>query len=120
MNDNFDVKEKCSQANSSEKSALSFSSMLENNNLYRGIYGLILTDIPDVQIVDPSEITAHLIKENRMLYQWLKEVDDTKGPVHFTVKKMVKSGYQVDELFFVLVAKHFEKHITVILGMDSF
>ena len=33
---------------------------------------------------------------------------------------LVKSDYQVDELFFVLVPKHFEKHITVILGMDSF
>ena len=47
-NDNFDVKEKCSQANSSEKSVSSFSLMLEYNKLYRGIYGLILTDIPDV------------------------------------------------------------------------
>ena len=88
MNDNFDVKQKCSQPKSTENSASSFVLTLENNKLYRGIYGLILTDIPDVQIVDPSQITDHLVKENKMLYQWPKEVLDTKGSVHFTVKKM--------------------------------
>ena len=61
---------------------------MEKNKLYKGIYGLILTDIPDVQIVSPSDVTGHLIKENKMLYQWPKQIPDTKGPVHFTVKKM--------------------------------
>ena len=86
--DNVDVNLKCIQHNSSENTASSFSLTLEKNKLYKGIYGLILTDIPDVQIVSPSDVTGHLIKENKMLYQWPKQIPDTKGPVHFTVKKM--------------------------------
>ena len=47
--------------------------------------------------MDPLEVTAHLIKENRILYQWPKEVHDMKGPVYFTVKKM---GLPYDERHF--------------------
>ena len=54
MNDNIDVKEKMQSGKNTVKiSASSFASMLENNKMYRGIYGLILTDIPAVQIVNP-------------------------------------------------------------------